>query len=209
FLDKLRPGDIYTHCYSGRREELLPSGKLNPAMEAGRKRGIIFDIGHGAGSFYWYVAVPAYRERFYPHSKSTDLHITSMNAGMMDMTHVMSKLLNVGSPLADVIRMSTWNPAREIKRPLLGNLDEGADADVAVLRVDRGSFGLVDSGGAKYTGKRLIVCEMTLRAGKVEWDLNGRASQDWRSVPDGQRWSPGRNVKYGSDRFSQIRGIGG
>jgi len=71
--------------------------------------------------------------------------------------------------------------------PLLGNLDEGADADVAVLRVDRGSFGLVDSGGAKYTGKRLIVCEMTLRAGKVEWDLNGRASQDWRSVPDGKR----------------------
>ena len=187
FLDKLRPGDIYTHCYSGRREELLPGGKLNPAMEAGRKRGIIFDIGHGAGSFYWYVAVPAYAEHFHPDSISTDLHINSMNAGMKDMIHVMSKLLNLGSPLADVIRMSTWNPAREIKRPLLGNLDEGADADVAVLRVDRGSFGLVDSGGAKYTGRSLIVCEMTLRAGKVEWDLNGRASQDWKSFPNGKR----------------------
>lgn len=183
FMDKLRPGDIYTHCFSGHREELLPSGKLNPAMEAGRKRGIIFDIGHGAGSFYWYVAVPAYEAGFQPDSISTDLHINSMNAGMKDMTNVMSKLWNLGSPLAEVIRMSTWNPAKEIKRPALGNLDVGADADIAVLRLDRGNFGFVDSAGARKSGDRLIVCEMTLRAGKVVWDLNGRASQDWESFP--------------------------
>ena len=183
FLDKLRPGDIYTHCFSGHREELLDSGKLNPAMEAGRKRGIIFDIGHGAGSFYWYVAVPAYAEHFYPDSISTDIHINSMNAGMKDMTNVMSKLLNLGSPLAEVIRMSTWNPAKEIKRPLLGNLDPGAEADVTILRVERGNFGFVDSAGAKKSGDKRIVCEMTLRAGKVVWDLNGRASQDWKTFP--------------------------
>ena len=183
FLDKLRPGDIYTHCFSGHREELLDSGKLNPAMEAGRKRGIIFDIGHGAGSFYWYVAVPAYAEHFYPDSISTDLHIDSMNAGMKDMTNVMSKLLNLGSPLAEVVRMSTWNPAKEIKRPLLGNLDPGAEADVTILRVERGSFGFVDSAGARKSGDKRIVCEMTLRAGKVVWDLNGRASQDWKTFP--------------------------
>ena len=183
FLDKLRPGDIYTHCFSGHREELLDSGKLNPAMEAGRKRGIIFDIGHGAGSFYWYVAVPAYAEHFYPDSISTDIHINSMNAGMKDMTNVMSKLLNLGSPLAEVIRMSTWNPAKEIKRPLLGNLDPGAEADVTILRVERGNFGFVDSAGARKSGDQRIVCEMTLRAGKVVWDLNGRASQDWKTFP--------------------------
>jgi dihydroorotase len=183
FLDKLRPGDIYTHCFSGHREELLENGKLNPAMDAGRKRGIIFDIGHGAGSFYWYVAVPAYAERFYPDSISTDLHTNSMNAGMKDMINVMSKLLNLGSPLAEVVRMSTWNPAKEIKRPQLGNLDAGAEADIAVLRVDRGSFGFVDSAGASYRGDQSIVCEMTLRAGKVAWDLNGRASPDWKSFP--------------------------
>jgi len=183
FLDKLRPGDIYTHCFSGHREELLDSGKLNPAMEAGRKRGIIFDIGHGAGSFYWYVAVPAYAEHFYPDSISTDIHINSMNAGMKDMTNVMSKLLNLGSPLAEVIRMSTWNPAKEIKRPLLGNLDPGAEADVTILRVERGNFGFVDSAGARKSGDKRIVCEMTLRAGKVVWDLNGRASQDWKTFP--------------------------
>jgi len=139
FLDKLRPGDIYTHCFSGHREELLENGKVNPAMEAGRKRGIIFDIGHGAGSFYWYVAVPAYAEHFYPDSISSDLHINSMNAGMKDMTNIMSKLMSLGSSFQDVVRMSTFNAAKEIRRPLLGNLDPGSDADVAVLRLDTNS----------------------------------------------------------------------
>lgn len=183
FLDKLRPGDIYTHCFSGHREELLENGKVNPAMEAGRKRGIIFDIGHGAGSFYWYVAVPAYAEHFYPDSISSDLHINSMNAGMKDMTNIMSKLMSLGSSLQDVVRMSTFNAAKEIRRPMLGNLDPGSDADVAVLRLDRGNFGFVDSAGARKSGNQLLVCEMTLRAGKVMWDLNGRASQDWKTFP--------------------------
>jgi dihydroorotase len=89
FLDKLRPGDIYTHCYSGHRDEVV-DGKLNPAMVAGRKRGIIFDVGHGAGSFYWNVTVPAFDEKFYPDSISTDLHTGSMNAGMRDQVNVMS-----------------------------------------------------------------------------------------------------------------------
>jgi dihydroorotase len=182
-LDKLRPGDIYTHCYSGHREELLPDGKVNPAITAGRRRGIFFDIGHGAGSFYWYVAVPAYKQGFYPDSASTDLHTGSMNAGMQDLTNVMSKLLNLGSPLPEVIRMATWTPAREIKRAQLGNLDAGAEADVAILRVDRGTFGLVDSAGGRYSGDRRIICELTLRAGKVAWDLNGRAAVDWKVFP--------------------------
>ncbi|HTB14762.1 MAG TPA: amidohydrolase/deacetylase family metallohydrolase [Bryobacteraceae bacterium] len=183
FLDKLRPGDIYTHCFSGHREELLENGKVNPAMEAGRKRGILFDIGHGAGSFYWYVAVPAYAEHFYPDSISSDLHINSMNAGMKDMTNIMSKLMSLGSSLQDVVRMSTFNAAKEIRRPLLGNLDVGSDADVAVLRLDHGNFGFIDSAGAKKSGNQLLVCELTMRAGKVVWDLNGRASQDWKTFP--------------------------
>jgi dihydroorotase len=183
FLDKLRPGDIYTHCYSGHRQELLETGKVNPAMWAGRKRGIIFDLGHGSGSFYWYVAVPAFAEGFYPDSISTDLHTGSMNAGMKDMLNVMSKCLNLGSSLDAVIRMSTCNPAREIKRPQLGNLNVGAEADIAVIRIDRGSFGFVDSAGASNTGNRLMICEMTLRKGAVVWDLNGRASQAWKTFP--------------------------
>jgi dihydroorotase len=180
--DKLRAGDIYTHMYSGHRDELL-HGKLNPAMEAGRKRGIIFDVGFGQASFYWYVAVPLVQQKFYPDSISTDIHSGSVNGGMKDMLQSMSKILNLGASLEDVIRMSTYNPAREIKKTQLGNLDVGSEADVAVLRLDKGTFGLLDSASAKYPGDRLLACEMTVRAGRVVWDLNGRAAQDWKSFP--------------------------
>ena len=179
FMDKLRPGDIYTHCFSGHREEVLENGKLNPAMVAGRKRGIIFDIGFGAGSFYWYVAVPAYAAGFQPDSISTDLHNASMNAGMKDMTNVMSEIMALGSSIADVVRMSTWAPAREIKHKELGNLDVGAEADIAVLRVEKGRFGFIDSAGARKMADQRIRCEMTLRKGQVAWDWNGLAAPDW------------------------------
>ncbi|MBI1353413.1 MAG: amidohydrolase/deacetylase family metallohydrolase [Acidobacteria bacterium] len=180
--DKLRPGDIYTHCYSGHRDELL-HGKVNPAMDAGRKRGVIFDLGFGAGSFFWYVAVPFFQEGFYPDSISTDIHRHSMNGGMRDMAHTMAKILNLGLSMQEVVRLSTVNPAREIHRPELGNLDVGAEADVAVLRLTKGSYGLLDSAGARYPGDRMLSCELTLRAGKVVWDLNGMASKDWQEFP--------------------------
>jgi dihydroorotase len=180
FLDKLRPGDIYTHCFSGHREELLENGKLNPAMVEGRKRKIIFDVGFGQASFYWYVAVPAYQAGFRPDSISTDLHTNSMNGGMKNFNNVMSDILALGSPLANVIRMSTWAPAQEIKRPQLGNLDVGAEADIAVLRVEEGTFGMLDSAQARLSGTQRIVTEMTLRQGVVAYDLNGLASEDWQ-----------------------------
>ncbi|MGB9604323.1 MAG: amidohydrolase/deacetylase family metallohydrolase [Bryobacteraceae bacterium] len=181
--EKLRPGDIYTHAYSGHRGELLENGKLNPAMHAGRKRGVLFDLGHGGGSFFWYVAVPAFQEKFYPDVISTDLHTGSMNAGMKNLTNVMSKVLNLGVPLEEVIRMTTVNPARAIRRPELGRLEAGAEADVTVLRLDRGNFGFVDAAGARMNGSQLLVAEMTIRAGRIEWDLNGRAAPDWRTFP--------------------------
>jgi dihydroorotase len=141
---KLRPGDIYTHCYSGLRHELLDDGKLNPGMLEGRKRGVIFDVGHGGGSFTWRVAVPAIEQGFLPDSISTDLHTGSMNAGMHDMLNVMSKFLAMGMKVDDVIARSTWNPAREIHHEELGNLSTGSPADVTVLRVETGSFGFTD-----------------------------------------------------------------
>lgn len=183
FLDKLRPGDIYTHCFSGHREELLEDGKLNPAMLEGRKRKIIFDIGFGQASFYWYVAVPAYQSGFHPDSISTDLHTNSMNGGMKNINNVMSAILALGSPLADVIRMSTWAPAQEINRPQLGNLDIGAEADIAVLRVEKGAFGMLDSAQARRAGTQRIITEMTLRKGSVAFDLNGLGSEDWQGFP--------------------------
>jgi dihydroorotase len=159
---------------------LTADGKVNPALVAARKRGIVFDVGHGAGSFYWYVAVPAFQQGFFPDSISTDLHSGSMNAGMKDMANTMSKVLNLGAPLPQVIAMSTWNPAKEIKRQDLGHLSAGAEADVAVLRVDKGAFGFIDSAGAAHDGTQNIVAELTLRKGKVVWDLNGRAAENWK-----------------------------
>ena len=152
-------------------------------MIAARKRGVIFDLGHGGGSFFWFVAVPAFEQKFPPDSISTDLHTGSMNAGMKDMVNVMSKVLNLGVPLGEVVRMSTWNPAREIKRPELGNLDVGAEADITVLALERGQFGFLDSAGARLTGDRKLVPELTIRKGAVVWDLNGRASVDWKVFP--------------------------
>jgi dihydroorotase len=184
---KLRPGDIYTHCYSGLRGELTEAGRVNPAMWEGRKRGVIFDVGHGAGSFAWRVGAPAVKEGFLPDSISTDLHIASMNAGMKDILNVMSKFLALALSLEDVIARSTWSPAREIKREELGHLSVGAPADVAVLRLETGRFGFVDSFGGRLRAEKKLVCELTLRDGKVVWDLNGLARPDWETLPKDYR----------------------
>ena len=181
---KLRPGDIYTHVYSGLRGEQDPSGHVNPALLEGRKRGVIYDVGHGGGSFLWRIAVPAIKEGFLPDSISTDLHIGSMNAGMKDMLSVMSKFLAMGLSMDQVIARSTWNPAREIKQDGLGHLSVGAAADVAVLRLERGRFGFLDMNGARLGGTERLACEMTLRDGKVVYDLNGLGRPDWRSLPN-------------------------
>jgi dihydroorotase len=188
---KLRPGDIYTHMYSGLRNEQTEDGHVNPAMFEARQRGVVFDVGHGGGSFVWRIAVPAIKERFPPDSISTDIHIGSMNSGMMDMTNLMSKFLALGLPLSDVIAQSTWNPAREIHREDLGHLSVGAIADVAVLQLERGDFGFTDAYGARFKGDRKLICELTLKDGKVVYDLNGitrptwdRLSRDYRQTGD-------------------------
>src|ERR1044071_1322018 len=184
---KLRPGDIYTHCYSGLRHELTDDGQVNPGMIAGRKRGVIFDVGHGGGSFAWRVVVPAMKQGFPPDSISTDLHTGSMNAGMKDMLNVMSKFLALGQPLDTVIREATWNPAKEINHEELGNVSVGAPADVAVLRREKGKFGFTDMYGARLDGAQKLICELTLRDGKVVYDLNGITRPEWTTLPANYR----------------------
>jgi len=195
---KLRRGDIYTHVYSGLRGELDPSGRANPALFEGRKRGVIFDVGHGGGSFTWRVAVPIVEEGFLPDSLSTDLHTGSMNAGMKDMLNIMSKFLALGMSLDDVILRSTWNPAREIKQEQLGNLSAGSPADVAVLGLETGTYGYLDVYGARLRGTRKLTCEMTLRDGKVVYELNGLSRPDWTTLPKGYR-------STGNPRWDGIR----
>ena len=180
---KLRAGDIYTHCYSGLRDELDAAGKVNAGMIAGRKRGVIFDVGHGGGSFAWRVAAPATQQGFWPDSISSDLHIGSMNAGMKDMLNIMDKLLALGGSLDEVIEWSTWNPAREIQHEELGNLSIGSEADIAVLSVTTGNFGFTDMYGARLDGKRRLECQLTVRGGKIVYDLNGISRPEWKSLP--------------------------
>ena len=186
---KLRPGDIYTHCYSGLRDEQDASGHVNPAMFEARKRGVIFDVGHGGGSFAWRIAVPAIQQGFPPDSISTDLHTGSMNSGMKDMANLMSKFLAMGLTVQDVVAESTWHPAREIHREDLGNLSPGSVADVTVLRLERGDFGYTDMYGARLKGNQRLTCELTLRDGKVVWDLNGITRPDWTTLPRDYRQS--------------------
>jgi len=179
-LKKLRPGDIYTHVYSGLRNEIDDDRRANPALFEARKRGVIFDVGHGGGSFLWRVAVPLMKQGFPPDSISTDLHIGSMNGGMKDMLNVMSKFLVMGMSLEDVIARSTWNPARQIRREELGHLSAGAVADIAVLRLQTGDFGFLDIGGTRLRGSRKLECEMTLRDGKIVYSLNGLGAPEFQ-----------------------------
>jgi dihydroorotase len=180
---KLRPGDIYTHCFSGLRNELDETGHVNPGMIEGRKRGVIFDVGHGGGSFAWRIAIPAMQQHFLPDSISTDLHTGSMNAGMKDMLNVMDKFLAMGMSLDDVIVRSTWNPAKEIHHEELGNLSVGVPADVTVLRVENGNFGFTDMYGARLDGKQRLAAELTVHNGKVVYDLNGISRPEWTTLP--------------------------
>jgi dihydroorotase len=178
-LKKLRPGDIYTHMYLGAVPLFDNHGRLLPYVMEARKRGVIFDVGHGGGSFLFRQAVPAVSQGFVPDSISTDLHINSMNSGMKDMLNVMSKFLNMGLKLQDVIARSTWQPAKEIRRNELGNLSVGSPADIAVLRVNEGSFGFIDVFGARMKDNKKLVCELTVRGGRIVYDLNGITREDW------------------------------
>ena len=186
-LKKLRPGDIYTHTYLGAVPMLDAQGHLLPYLFEARKRGVIFDVGHGGGSFLFRQAVPAMKQGFPPDSISTDLHVTSMNAGMKDMMNLVSKFLNMGMSVDDAVLRTTWNPAREIHREELGNLSVGAPADVAVLRVERGQFGFIDSANRRMRGTLKMVAELTIRDGRVAWDLNGISCQDWDAPPQRYR----------------------
>ncbi len=175
-LKKMRPGDIITHSFE-KIDERMPvvdeQGNLRPFVLEAKKRGVLFDLGHGGAGFWYSVAIPAMKQGLPPNTFGTDLHRFSMNAGMKDMLNVMSKYMAMGMNLNDVIQTATWNAAKAIKHEELGNLSEGSVADIAVLRIRDGKFGFVDAGGNAIEGKQKFEAELTLREGKVVWDLNG------------------------------------
>lgn len=175
-LTKMRPGDIITHAFE-KVDERMPVvdslGRLRPFVAAAEKRGVLFDLGHGGAGFWFSVAVPAMKDGLPPNTFGSDLHRFSMNAGMKDMMNILSKYLAMGMSLQDAIRRGSWNAAKAIHREELGNLSVGAVADIAVLRVREGHFGFIDAGGNVLAGTKKLEAELTIRDGKIVWDLNG------------------------------------
>jgi dihydroorotase len=193
FMKHFRPGDIFTHTFSGNaagntapggREPIVDvNNKVKPFVFEAQRQGRIFDVGHGGGAFRWPVAINAFRQGFYPNTISTDLYRSSRNAGMKDMANVMSKFLIMGMSVQDIILRSTWNPANVIKQPELGHLSVGAEADVTVFNIRDGKFGYLDAGGTTMNGTKKLEAELTIRGGRVLWDLNGIAGRQWDAAP--------------------------
>lgn len=182
-LNKMRPGDIITHSYEEITERVPvvdSNGKLNSFVLDAQKRGVLFDVGHGGAGFWFSQAVPAFQQGLAPNTFGTDLHRFSMNAGMKSILNVMSKYLNKGMSLNDVVTRATWNSAKALKHEELGNLSEGAVADIAVLNLLNGHFGFVDAGGKRMEGNQKLDAELTIRAGKIVWDLNGLSAQPFK-----------------------------
>jgi dihydroorotase len=179
FFEHLRPGDIYTHAFAelGSREPIVDvsTKTVKPFVWEAQKKGIIFDVGYGGISFSYSQAIPAVKNKFYPSTISTDIHIGSMNGSMKDILSVMSKFYQMGMDLPAIIGATTWNPALVIKRETLGHLSPGADADVAILNLREGNFGFFDYTGFKVNGNKKLECEMTIRNGQIVYDLNGIA----------------------------------
>jgi dihydroorotase len=180
FMKHLRPGDIFTHCFGqvNGRETIVDTAakEVKPFVFAAQKRGIIFDVGYGGISFVYAQALTALKKGFYPNTISTDIHTGSMNNAMKDQMSVMSKFLNMGMPLDAVIKASTWSPAQVIQRTDLGHLSAGAEADITIFSLRTGKFGFFDHTGYKVEGDKKFECEVTLRAGRIVYDLNGTAS---------------------------------
>ncbi len=182
-LKKLRPGDIHTHVFAQQFPIVDAHGKVYDYMFQARERGVIFDLGHGAGSFWFRNAVPALANGFPPDSISTDLHMGNINGPVVSMLRTMSKYLSMGMPLQEVIFRSTVTPAREIRRPELGTLNVGAEADVAVFEHHEGTFGFTDCGRAKIIGSQKLECALTVRAGKIVYDPTGLSMPEWQHAP--------------------------
>lgn len=172
-LVHLRPGDLHTHMFNDRQVELIDrfTGQVQPYIREARQRGVLFDLGHGGGSFLWPVASKAMAQGFFPDTISTDLHSSSIMLQQSDMPNCMSKMMLLGMGLQDAVLRSTVNPAKAIGQyPKLGTLRVGSVADIAVLELQSGVFAFKDSWDAKRMGTKRLECVYTVRAGKVVYE---------------------------------------
>ena len=182
-LRMMRKGDILSHSFENveERETIIDeNGNVRKYVIDAKHRGVIFDVSHGGYGFWFNQALPALNNGFKPDTFGSDLHKFSMNKGMKNMLNIMSKYLNMGMNINDVILRATWNPAKSIKRgDDLGSLTVGNKADIAVLSLDSGNFGFVDAAGFKINGDKKFQAELTIKDGLIQWDLNGLGAEKY------------------------------
>jgi dihydroorotase len=178
-LEKLRSGDIVTAIYGLRTPLLEPQKKVRAPFRQARERGILFDLGHGSDGFWFRIAAPAIKEQVLPDTISSAIDKESALLARADMFVTLSKLLNLGMTLEQLVERVTVRAARAIRRPELGTLEPGGIADIAVFEIERGRFGFVDAGHARLVGDRNLRVILTVRGGQVVWDPDARSRPDW------------------------------
>jgi dihydroorotase len=166
-LERLRPGDVLTHCYRPFPNAPVVRGEVRPEMWAARERGVIFDIGHGMGGFGFASTRPMLEAGFPPDVISSDVHVLCEHGPAFDLLHTMSKLMCLGMPLNEVIRATTARPAEALRRPDLGTLAPGAVGDAVVLDQAEGAFDYVDVMGERIQGDRRLEVEAIVLGGRL------------------------------------------
>lgn len=164
-LSRLRPGDVLTHCFRPfPNTPISDDGRVKPAVIEARRRGVLFDVGHGMGSFSFEVARAMLAAGFAPDTISSDVHVLNLAGPVFDQATTLSKFLHLGMPLADVIRATTVNAATAIRRPDLGTLRPGACGDATIFSLENGRHEFVDSVGDTATGaERIAIAGIVLR----------------------------------------------
>ena len=166
-VERLRPGDVLTHCFRPfPNTPVTPDGKVRPEVLAARQRGVLFDVGHGMGSFSFKVTRIMLDNGFLPDTISSDIHAMCINGPAFDQVTTLSKFLNLGMPLPQVIRATTENAALALSRPDLGTLTPGAAGDAAILGIDDGEFEFIDVTEEKLIGDRKITARGVVLAGR-------------------------------------------
>ncbi|MBA3887647.1 MAG: amidohydrolase/deacetylase family metallohydrolase [Acidobacteria bacterium] len=178
-LERLRAGDLVTHTFGPGTPVLDANGGLNDTLRRARERGVLFDLGHGTQGFWFRLAVPAVRAGFLPDTLSTAMDKTSLLLPRADMMTTLSKFLNMGVGIEELVDRVTARPARALNRPELGTLREGGLADLAVIEIQQGRFGFLDAGHGRLRGDRNMRAVMTIREGRVVWDSEGLSRTDW------------------------------
>ena len=184
----LRPGDILTHCFTGGTHRIVtPDGRVRAEVKALRDRGLILDIGHGTGSFSYDVTERLLGQGIAPDVISSDIHQLSVQGPMFDLPTTLSKFLNLGLSLNDVIERATARPAAAVRRPGLGTLRPGSQADLALFRLEEGEYAFYDVAMERRSGTRRLVSTLTLMAGEPLPRVAERDPHVWAVLPEHQQ----------------------